>query len=59
MCDAPRLASAPEMAALLAMRVSTFRDLARRRRFPAYRIGRAVRFDPAEIYALLRQEGGD
>jgi excisionase family DNA binding protein len=57
MCDGPRLATVPEVAAQWQMRPGTLRDLIRRRGLPIYRIGRAVRVDPNELLALLRVEG--
>ena len=56
MCSHPDLANAAEMSALLHMPIGTWRDLARRRRLPAYRIGRAIRWDVKEVLALLREE---
>lgn len=52
----PRLVTTVEMANILRMNPSTFPDIARRREFPRWRIGRAVRYDPDEILALLREE---
>jgi hypothetical protein len=59
MCDETepgQLKNAAEMATLLAVKEATFRDLARRRRWPCYRIGRAVRWSLPEIRRLLREE---
>jgi excisionase family DNA binding protein len=56
MCETqPQLKNAAEMATLLAVKEATFRDLARRRGWPCYRIGRQVRFDPEEIRRFLRE----
>lgn len=56
MCDRPSLRTAAEMAELLHLKVGTWRDLARRRRFPRYSVGHAVRWDEGEILRLLRDE---
>lgn len=59
MCDRlQQLVSGREMAELLGLKPNTWRDLARRRRFPHWKVGRSVRFDPAEILDLLRDDGG-
>lgn len=57
MCDRPKLATLPELAELLDMRPGTVYDLARRRHWPTYRVGRSVRVDVDEILALLRDKG--
>lgn len=58
MCDGPTtLETIPEFSARVKMRPGTVYDLIRRRGWPAYRIGRSVRVDPAELLVLLREEG--
>lgn len=57
MCDRPQLSKADEAAAYFGLKESTFRDLVRRRGWPVYRIGHAVRYDLAELIHLARDEG--
>jgi excisionase family DNA binding protein len=52
----PQLKNAAEMASYFGVRESTFRDLARRRRWPHWRVGRAVRWSLPEIERLLRED---
>jgi excisionase family DNA binding protein len=56
MCDRPQLSNAEQMAQRLGIKPNTWRDLARRRHLPHFRIGRAVRWDEEQILELLREE---
>lgn len=56
MCEGRDLRNAAGMAEGFGMKVGTWRDLARRRRFPRYELGHCVRWDFAEIAALVREE---
>ena len=50
---APRLLTAGEAAAMLALRESTLRDYARRGIVPAVKIGRHLRFVEADLIAYV------
>lgn len=55
-CDeSPRLVDADEIAALLGIKPSWLLQRARERRLPHYRIGKYIRFDPAEIRAMTHK----
>lgn len=59
MCNRPQLATAAEMAAALGLKESTWRDVARRRGYPCFRIAHAVRWDLTEILALVREDADE
>ncbi len=58
MCDKAELdlRDAKSMGEALGMKPSTFRDVARRRKFPRFEIGHAVRWNLPEILRLVREE---
>lgn len=58
MCErqVPELRNAVEMAAVFGLKVGTWRDLARRRHLPHYKVGVAVRWDLREVLAICREE---
>lgn len=57
--DPPRLLTARAAAACLAIAERTLWSLANRGEIPAVRIGRAVRYDPADLAAFVaRQKTG-
>ncbi|MGZ4131868.1 MAG: hypothetical protein ACXVWF_02375 [Actinomycetota bacterium] len=47
------------MAAIFRMKERAWRDLARKSRFPHYKIGKSTRWDVNEILWLCRREGGE
>ncbi len=54
-----RMISADELAAVLNLTVDSVYRLVRRGDIPAYRIGRTVRFDVAQVMAALSIGSGD
>jgi hypothetical protein len=59
MCDdgLPKLVNAAEGSAFFGLKEGTFRDLVRRRGWPTYKIGHAVRYSLDELVRLARDEG--
>jgi hypothetical protein len=53
-CERTQLVSAKEIAQEYGVPVGTVYDRARRDRWPRFKIGHAIRFDPDEIKSLLR-----
>ncbi|MGE5227222.1 MAG: hypothetical protein ACM3OO_10155 [Planctomycetaceae bacterium] len=54
----PELRSAREMAAIFRMKERRWRKVARKQRFPHYKVGTSTRWDVNEVLWICRRESG-